>query len=369
MNEKKDFFGRNPVKAIIIFWLGLLLVLELVLRIINPGILDFVYHVRQVHSYSSKWYVDLEPDKTAHLRLKSSDGENLFNFIVTTGEYGFRTYDREIDNNPTSPPLKSGGTTSIGGWDNYKIKTKQKIVHAIGDSFTMGWGVDFTSSYPAILDWMLPCNYRVLNLGVDGYGAVAATEKSMLLWDRFPADHVVYLFCSNDFIDDEKAVKIRTRKKIYNVAFKTIDFFRKHTYIGNIPFGIRWYLYFRNEIKSGEYASDKIISVKEAADKSLIKKFVPPKSQVFDQGSPTLNQIKKYADFVKKHNAKLSVFVLTGPGDDKSLVFYAYCLKNGIAAHLIEFPGKMKLIREGHLNYLGNYSLAKLVKDKILPEK
>lgn len=350
INEKKDFFGRNPVKAIIIFWLGLLLVLELVLRIINPGILDFVYHVRQVHSYSSKWYVDLESDKTAHLQLKSSDGENLFNFIITTGKYGFRTYDRELDN-------------------NYRIKTNQKIIHAIGDSFTMGWGMDFTSSYPAILDWMLPCNYRVLNLGVDGYGAVASTEKSMLLWDRFPADQVVYLFCSNDFEDDEKAVKIRNRPKIYHIVFKTIDFFRKNTYIVNIPFGIRWYLYFRNDIKSGEYVSGKIISVKEAEYKSLIKKFVPPKVQKFDQDSPTLNRIKKYAEFVKKHNAKLSVFVLTGPQDDKSLVFYTYCMKNSIDAYLIEFPEKMKLIREGHLNYLGNYSLAKLVKDKILPEK
>ncbi|MBN1383337.1 MAG: SGNH/GDSL hydrolase family protein [Elusimicrobia bacterium] len=346
MDRKESFFEKNPLKTMIIFIIILLLILEFFLRIINPGIMDFVHQARQVHSYSSKWYVDLEPDRAAHLCLRSSDNENLFNFIITTGKYGFRTYDREIDN-------------------NYELKSKGKIIHAIGDSYTMGWGVDFTSSYPAILDWMLPGNYRVLNLGVDGYGTVASTEKSVLLWSKFPADHVVYLFCSNDFEDDEKAIRTRHRSVIYHITFKIIDFFRKNTYVANIPFGLRWYIYFKNEIKSDIYSDSKVISVKEAETESLIKKYTLPKSQEFDEKSPTLSHIKAYSDFVRKHNAKLSVFVLTGPGDKRSLDFYAYCLKNNIDTYLIEFPKKMKLVREGHLNYLGNYSLAKLVKDKV----
>jgi hypothetical protein len=110
----------------------------------------------------------------------------------------------------------------------------------------MGWGVDYSSSYPAALDWILPSDWRAINLGVDGFGTIAATEKSISLWDRFPADVSVYLFTPNDFEDDAKAVALRKRPRAFHLALGVYDWLREKTFTANLPFALKWYFHFRS---------------------------------------------------------------------------------------------------------------------------
>ena len=136
--------------------------------------------MRRVHGYSRVARVDLRPSQSARLRLERSDGQPLFDFRLSTGPEGFRV---EEPAGPAPPP-------------------GVRFLHAIGDSYTMGWGVDADASYPARLARRLGPELPVLNLGVDGFGAIGATAKSRALAERFPPAAAVYLFSPNDLDDD-----------------------------------------------------------------------------------------------------------------------------------------------------------------------
>ena len=106
----------------------------------------------------------------------------------------------------------------------------------------MGWGVDDAQAYPAVLDSLLPQGPRVLNLGVDGFGAVAATERSRELADRFPPVQAIYLFVPNDFEDDERAARVAGRPGLLHAGFEALDALRRVTYLANVPFALKWHL-------------------------------------------------------------------------------------------------------------------------------
>ena len=346
----KPFFEKHPVCASLILLAATTVLLELVLRLANPNIFSFVYQSRRVHSYSPQWVTDLEPGRTGHLMLLGGDGRYLLNFIITTNQYGFRTYDREIDNNYSR--LAAGPAAPA---------PPVKIIHAVGDSFTMGWGIDFSSSYPAILDWMLPEDYRVLNLGVDGYGTIAATEKSMSLWDRFPASHVVYVCHCNDFTDDDRVVKNRRRPPLYHSCRQALDILRKNTYVANIPFAIKWYLYFASARSDRRVVSGKRITLHNIDTSRLLTPAGPVTVTAgrSDPG-PSIRGLKAYRDFLKKNNAGLTVFILGSSGNRDVQRMYSFCKQQSITVLVLDFPDSMRLIRDGHLNRLGNAALARI---------
>ena len=147
--------------------------------------------MRQVHGYSRVARVDLRPSQSARLRIERRGGEPLFDFRVTTGSDAFRIVEGAAEDAPRGA----------------------RYVHAIGDSYTMGWGVDAALSYPAQLARRLGPGLAVLNLGVDGFGAIGATAKSRALADRYPPAAAVYLFCPNDLDDDVQAAAVERREK------------------------------------------------------------------------------------------------------------------------------------------------------------
>ena len=69
----KNRFYNHPIKTYIVIWSLLLILLEIGLRIINPDIFQFIYNIRKVHSFSSKWKVKLEPNRISHIHLKTHD--------------------------------------------------------------------------------------------------------------------------------------------------------------------------------------------------------------------------------------------------------------------------------------------------------
>ncbi len=352
--SKNKFFQKHWTISIIFTWILILVISEFILRIIDPDIFKYVYNGRQVFKYSTQWRVDLVPSSTAHLNLKTYDNQNLFNFIVTTSEFGFRTYDREVDT-------------------NYDYSEKQKennsaanhFIHAIGDSFTFGWGVDYTSSYPSILDWMLPTDYRVLNLGVAGFGSISATEKSLLLWNNYPADHVFYLFCSyNDFSDDDLVMKRRRPSyKIYHTFRNVYSFICKYSYIANIPYIVKTYRENLWARRGNIRAKGKSVS-KDDINKINVTFNTPIAVTKYKNDRPTFAQISKYVDFLRKHNVGLTVLLMDNRPE--SMEMYSFCIAKGIDVYVLSITDEMRLLRDGHLNYAGNYFVAKFLRDRVL---
>ena len=351
------WFTDHPVTSLTLFWVVNLMLLELLLRGLNPGILQFTHQARQVHGYSRPWKMDLKPNQVAHMRLVAPDGQLLYNFLLTTGPDGFRTYDRGIDRTWT-PVAASADATGT--------KTRH-MIHAVGDSFTMGWGVDYASSYPAQLDWLLPVDYSVLNLGMDGFGTVAATEKSMALWDRFPADHVIYLFSPNDMEDDEKIQAYRQRGALYHFLYEFYDILRRDTYTANLPTAIKWFAYFGEMRNRTDVVTEKTQSIETARSSDILFEVDALDVEIPDVMHPSLRQILRYSEFLRARGSALTVYVYSA--EPQSLVFYRFCVDHGIEAHLFDVGDDMKLLRDGHLNYAGNYAFARLVRDRVLADR
>lgn len=331
--------------------LGTLFLAEVALRLLDPSPFRFVHQARQIHAYSERWYVDLRPERTAHLWLLDRSGGNVFNFVLTTNRYGFRTFDRQRD-------------ASFDDLDQPEGRTGVKLIHAVGDSYTMGWGVDYTSSFPALLDFMLPAEYRVLNLGADGYGTIAATEKSMQLSERFPPYHAIYLFCPNDFEDDRRAVATARRPRAVHALFRGLDFLRRHSYLANLPFVLRLESRFGTTLLPDPGARGKTFAAERADPRGLLVEAEPGPAPAAESKA-SLAQIARYAAFLRGRGAHLTVLVLSR--QQESLTFYSFCSKLGLDVHLIDLPEPMRLRGDGHFNLLGNYSVARLLCERLLP--
>jgi hypothetical protein len=122
--------------------------------------------------------------------------------------------------------------------DEASLKHPKLIV--LGDSHSMGWGVDQHETYVARLEKAL--GYKVLNAGVSSYG----TAREMKALSRFSTDSLEYLivqYCPNDlsenieFVLQGNRLKVSTRKN-WNKACdlhkaKTDYYLFKHLF--NIP--------------------------------------------------------------------------------------------------------------------------------------
>jgi hypothetical protein len=346
----RNRFERRPVATLLALAALAVALAEVALRLADPGPFRFVHQARQVHAYSERWYVDLVPERTAHLWLRDRSGGNVFNFLLTTNRHGFRSFDRPRDSSvdDLEQPAGRAGVT---------------LVHALGDSYTMGWGVDYTSSYPALLDFLLPPEYRVLNLGADGYGTIAATEKSMQLAERFPPQHAIYLFSPNDFEDDARAVATAQRSRAVHALFRGLDGLRRHSYLANLPFVLRLERQFGAALSPDAGARGKTLAA-DRADPAALLLDSGPMPDPAAEANPSLAQIERYARFLQARGARLSVLVLSR--QPASLAFYAFCRKLGLDVQLIEMPEAMRLRGDGHFNLVGNYSLARLLREKLL---
>ncbi|MBC8501284.1 MAG: SGNH/GDSL hydrolase family protein [DPANN group archaeon] len=96
-------------------------------------------------------------------------------------------------------------TNSLGLRANkeYKIPKPRGIkrILILGDSITMGWGVEYNNTYPKVLETLLNKNtnqtYEVINTGVGNYNAIneLATLKKLL---KLEPDMVILGFYIND---------------------------------------------------------------------------------------------------------------------------------------------------------------------------
>ncbi len=341
-------FSRHPFITFLGMTVFLVLFAEIILRIVDPNILQFAYNFRQTYRYHDRWYTDFEPNSSTRIALKDSSGSYFFNFLVTINEYGFRDHDRKLDS--FLAPDKDA-----------------TIIHAVGDSFTMGWGVGNESSYPAILNFNLPEKYRVLNLGLNGFGTIGATEKSTLVSQKFMPDVVVYLATENDYSDDEMAVAHSERPLWVHEGYRILNWLRQHFYVVSVPFALYWWTYYRSSIAT---------EAKDFEKKKQLNRFVSEDFKVHrkavSRSNPTMGKHSKsallhYRDFLKENGVHF-IIVLHGSGKVARDLF-AFSQEHQIEALRIEIPESFRLKKEGHFNILGNYKLAELIRYALIEKK
>jgi hypothetical protein len=233
-------------------------------------------------------------------------------------------------------------------------------VHAIGDSYTMGWGVEARDAWPAVLDGRLPPGLRALNLGVDGFGAIGATGKSMALAERYPPALAVYLFSPNDPSDDERAAAVAARPFVVHLGSEALDAVRRASWLASVPFALRYRLQFRAGPGRPRPASD------GPAPESLVR----PRLDVAglpapDPRHPTFVALRRYRDFLAARGARLVVLVLST--QPESLRAWRFCREQGIEAVLFEAPPAMRIPDEGHFNEAGNRAVAALALGLVPP--
>jgi hypothetical protein len=339
--EKRPF--TTVCCGIIMCLLLAILLAEIVLRIANPPTLSFVYQYRQILRFHPSWRVDYEPDTATWFRLSGSPGTYLFNFLVTINAHGFRTWDRELDNNVIA------------------IGKGTKVIHAVGDSFTMGWGVNYEASYPAMLDSMLSPDTRVINLGLPGFGTVAATGKSMSVRDMFPPAMCVYLFHPTDYQDDEEALHASMAGPVKRGLMPVRDWFRSHTYLANVEYALECWKQFGGQLHlaADDFASHKDLWLANAT------RIVPvvPETKASDPSKGRLSKtaLLKYRDYLREQNVPLVVIAMEDVPISRD--FLSFCKENGVEVYLIQPESALRLKKEGHLNQLGNYRLAEFVKE------
>lgn len=188
---------------------------EAVLRAVDPEIIRFAVAYRRSHSYPDK-RGGLEPNVAEEMHVTLSDGTQHFRFLLATDRFGVRRPATSADN----PPMPRYGD--------------QTIIHCLGDSYTMGWGVESEESYPARLGEILGPEYYVLNLGVDGIGLIESIEQSRQVAETFPPDVIIYLFCINDIADDVQA-ESANQAWSSNIVNSIRRLAVRNSYLANLP--------------------------------------------------------------------------------------------------------------------------------------
>ena len=334
-------FERHPRLTGAGLFVLALVALEVALRLASPVTLRFAHEMRRVHGYSRLSRVDLRPSQSARLRIDRSDRRPLFDFQLTTGINGFRIVESEPEEVPRAA----------------------RYLHAIGDSYTMGWGVAAAQSYPAQLGRRLAPGLAVLNLGVDGFGAIGATAKSRSLADRYPPGAAVYLFSPNDPDDDVQASAVSRRTTASHVLHEAFHALRRSSYVAAIPFAVRYRLQFRAgpDASAAIGPSGALTGAGEVVWEQPTALLLPEPETLPapEAGSPTFEALRAYRDFLKAREARLVVLVLSNQLE--SLRAYRFCKEQGIEAHLFDVPPAMRIPGEGHFNANGNGAVAALV--------
>lgn len=331
-------FERHPVLTWVFIVSVVTVMFELVLIVVDLEIVRFAADSRKIYQYHEHWYTDFEANTSTTMRLSDSEKGFYVNFLVTVNELGFRWHDRVMDHPLPDPSVKP-------------------IIHTIGDSFTMGWGVNYDSSYPTKLQELFDPGGTVLNLGLNGYGTIGATGKSLILTENYPPSAVVYLATENDYTDDKMALRHAARPLILRALLDQVNALRKHTRLANVWYAVRWWLFYRsNRVPTGTPWLD--------PHGVTISQLELNGSSNPEIGSASKVALRSFMDELQRQGVPLFVI---GHGDGPVVADIArYAKEHGVQSYLIDFPEALRQRRDGHLNGEGNARLAEYVYELLL---
>jgi lysophospholipase L1-like esterase len=212
--------GKKLLFTLILF-LVIGLVFELALRVLKPELFELAMVERRTHVYREWCARDLVPNASAHYLKSRGDGSLALDYFLETDEHGLRR------SNPGTPL-----ETTFEG----KPRT---VVHCLGDSMTMGWGVKPEESYPEQLQGLMGDPYLVLNLGVDGIGVRDATERSRRLAATYPPEVSILMPFKNDPGEDQGDVKHDRRSSFGHAMGSFTDSVVRNLYLAQVPVVIK----------------------------------------------------------------------------------------------------------------------------------
>ena len=335
--DRRNRFVRRPWRTTCALLAVGLLSTEVLLRLLPIAVLDFAFEARQVYRYHDRWYTDFRPGRRARLVLPNEDGGHLLDFEIEVDERGLRRAAGDDVDHPDAT-----------------------VVHTIGDSFTMGWGVDGDETYPAQLDRMLGPRVDVRNLGVNGFGVLGATEKSTTQFAGGRPDLVVYLATENDYEDDETARRHARRPPWLRRLLDLGDGFRRTFLVGSLPFAGRWALQLAG-IEAAAIPGDD----PPPHPIRILEEQLPLSSHRPDWGVSSKQALRRYLEDDLPEGA--SMLILTHGTGPVVRDLAAFSRSLGLEVVRLEFDPRLIIPKDGHLTAEGNRQLAEVIAEIIRP--
>jgi hypothetical protein len=212
----KYFHFRKPVLASVLTGGILLILLEF-----SFGYL--LYHPKKIPSllqYSYEYYYDyFDADFLQFDEGKAVYDKDLFYTLKPNASFNFSNI--EFSNHFS--------VNKLGLRDKDSSLVSPGII-CLGDSYTMGWGVEEEESFPRQLEKL--CGLKVLNTGVASYGT-AREIMSLQRMDTSKLKYLVIQYCANDEDENESYVQNNYKLQIsslavYNEAVKSQVWTRKY---------------------------------------------------------------------------------------------------------------------------------------------
>lgn len=233
--------------------------------------------------------------------------------------------------------------------------TQPTLIYCIGDSFTLGWGVTCQESYPAVLEQGLGPEFRVLNLGVAGYGLIAAADRCRTFAATEKPDAVVYLLDSSDFGEDASSeaeswwISRQMRRARYPLA--------SNSYVASVPWGLMLHFGFRFFVwREGSEPMPPETGVDERRQIAAERLERPLASEDPTGTAATLAELERLTHWCTEREVKFYV-ALMQQGDAERQV-YAHCQRLGVPVIPFTAYRELTLPWDFHLNPQGCRELA-----------
>lgn len=228
--------------------------------------------------------------------------------------------------------------------NNRNIDTDNSLtpIAILGDSFTMGWGVNDQETYSAILEKQL--QRKVLNFGVAGYG----TEQEILRFLKSPyyssVKKVIIQYCFNDL---QSNIELELRNGNFEKNYITEKLIKNNdlSRIEKSLFAIR---YFKSSFR---------LFYKDL--KSFFSKTTKPDFSSHEY---------KFLEILEKYNFLDNKEIIVFYVNDRGLEFDNYLEKKFKNIHFIKVDLNKKknfFILDSHLNSVGHLDLASQLFDVI----
>ncbi|MEQ9619022.1 MAG: hypothetical protein RIG61_07580 [Deltaproteobacteria bacterium] len=188
MQKNRNTLSRTVLVSLIFIIITLIFTLffaEIVLRFYHYGRFSIVKNNNSSRIKLNRYDEELGWTNIPNFEGYLSDPKEGFNGFVKFDENGIRVNDNDFN-------------------------AEGEAILMVGGSVTGGFEVDNNETYSAVLERLFfenGCNYRVYNAGVNGYG----TDQSLWLLERLlnivKPKYVIYMFSSDDFVDN-RSIKI-----------------------------------------------------------------------------------------------------------------------------------------------------------------
>jgi hypothetical protein len=179
-SKETNIFERNPKKFLLVFYLFLIICIELMLRLLaSHGVVTIAYYptsniqnkyLGDINEHFGVWHY---PNREVHMRSPCYD------VVYTSNSYGARDIERE------------------------KQASGSKRFVVLGDSFVEGVGVSLESRMTNLIEDQT--GYELLNFGVSGN--FSSTQEWLLyreMASKFEHDEVaIFVLPDNDFLDND----------------------------------------------------------------------------------------------------------------------------------------------------------------------